>query len=149
MARGGGDVVAVARIIAAQRPIGALDDALGAFDDPVERRTQHFVERVIEGRRARGGGGRRAPFDLHRAAKAREAAVGAGHDFAAEHDFAAFVGAAARMLAGEAAARGERADQRHLAGFVFFEPDDAGQRLAGNARPGRRPATRQGLATAR
>ena len=37
MAGGGGDVVAVARIIAAQRPVGALDDPLGAFDDPVER----------------------------------------------------------------------------------------------------------------
>ena len=48
MPRGGCDVVAVARIIAAERPVGALDDALGAFDDPVERRAQHLVERVVE-----------------------------------------------------------------------------------------------------
>ena len=48
MPGGGGDVAAVARIIAAQRPIGALDDALGAFDDAVERRAQDFVERIVE-----------------------------------------------------------------------------------------------------
>ena len=45
---------------------------------------------------------------------------------------AAFIGAAARVLAGEAAASGERADQRHLAGFVLLEPNNARQRLPGN-----------------
>ena len=49
MPRRGGDVVAIACIIAAQRPVGALDDPLGAFDDPVERRAQHLVERIVEG----------------------------------------------------------------------------------------------------
>ena len=34
---GCGDVVAVARIVAAQRPVGALDDPLGAFDNSVKR----------------------------------------------------------------------------------------------------------------
>ena len=52
MAGRGGDVVAVACIIAAQRPVGALDDPLGAFDDTVERRAQHFVERMVESRDA-------------------------------------------------------------------------------------------------
>ena len=41
------------------------------------------------------------------------------------------VRAAAGALSGKAAATGERADQRHLAGLVFFQPEDAGQRLAG------------------
>ena len=54
VAGGGGDVVAVARIVAAQRPVGALDDPLGAFDDPVERRAQHLVERMVERRGPRG-----------------------------------------------------------------------------------------------
>ena len=87
--------------------------------------------------RAWRGRFRRRAFGLGGAAEAGEAAVGAGHDFAAEHDRAALVAAAARALAGEAAARGERADQRHLAGFVLLEPEHAGQRLARPLRRGR------------
>ena len=85
MAGGGGDVVAVARIVAAQRPVGALDDPLGAFDDAVERRAQHFVERMVE-RSGRADRPRAWPrrFGFGGAAEARETAVGGGHDFAAQ-----------------------------------------------------------------
>ena len=48
MPSGGCDVAAVARIIAPERPIGALDDAFGAFDDPIQRRAQHLVKRLVE-----------------------------------------------------------------------------------------------------
>ena len=46
--RGGGYVVAIARIIAAQRAVGALDDPLGTFDDSIDRRAKHLVQCVVE-----------------------------------------------------------------------------------------------------
>ena len=81
------DIVAVARIVAAQRPVGAGDDPLGAFDDAVDRGAQQLVQRMIEGRgsRARRMSGR-ILLAFGGAAEAREAAVGRSHDFALEHN---------------------------------------------------------------
>src|SRR5437016_1579044 len=98
MASGGGDVVAITRVIAAQRPIRALNDALGALNDPIERRPQHLIERMVEGGAARGLDRRRRSIGLHRTAESGEATVGAGYDFAVENHFAAIVGAAERVL---------------------------------------------------
>ena len=108
VAGGGRDVVAVARIIAAQRAVGALDDPLGAFDDPVERRAQHLVERMVErrrsgaARRSLGGVARCRPMP-RKPAKLPSAAVTTSP---LRIDRAALVGAAARALAGES--RGAR-----------------------------------------
>src|SRR5260221_9023439 len=130
MARSGGDVVAIAGIVAAQRPVGALDDPLRAFDDAVERRAQNLVERIVEGGAARRFGHGRS-VGLHRTAEAGEAPLGTGYDFAIQHNFAAVISAAARMLTSEAAARGKRAHQRHFPILVLLEPDNTRQRLAG------------------
>ena len=130
--RGGRDVVAIARIVAAQRPVGALDDPLGAFDDPVERRAQRFVERMVEAAVRAGRGRRRRRRSIsavpRKPAKLPSAPVTTSP---LRITTARFVGAAARALAGEAAARGERADQRHFAVFVLLEPEHARQRLPG------------------
>ena len=102
VARRCGDVVAIACIIAAQRPVGALDDPLGAFDDAVERRAQHFVQGMVErGDARRLSRRRRCAFELRGAAEAGEAPVGGGDDFAVQHQHPAVVRAAARALAGE------------------------------------------------
>ena len=108
VSRGGRDVGAVARIVAAQRPVGALDDPFGAFDDSVERRAQHFVERMVE-RRGRAdlghGVGRIASLSAvpRKPAKLPSAAVTTS-PFKTTR--AAVVGPAARALTGES--RGAR-----------------------------------------
>src|SRR5215212_848030 len=108
------DIAPVARIIAAQRPVSALDDPLRAFDDAVERRSQRFIQRIVEsGSTLRRGGSGGDLLSLCCTAKARENPVGAGHDLAAKHNAAPFVAPAARALAGEAAPRRESTDQRH------------------------------------
>ena len=150
MPGGGRDVVAVARIIAAQRPVGALDDALGALDDPVERRAQDFVERVVEIAGPRSPGlDRRRPEprrcrESRRSCRRRRSPL--RRSSTTERDF---VAAAAGALAGEAAPRRKRADQRHFAVVILLEPEDAGQRLARRLRRARFRAARQDRPTAR
>ena len=103
MARGGRDVVAVARIVAAQRAVRPLDDPLGAFDDPVERRAKDLVERMVELAAARRRHSRRrCSIDRCTALEAGEAAVRRRDDFAAKDERPLrFRGAAARALPGE------------------------------------------------
>ena len=55
MPAGGGDIAGIGGIVAAQRAFAAVDDPFGGSDDPVERRTQRFVERGIEDRSPRAG----------------------------------------------------------------------------------------------
>src|SRR4051812_35599006 len=93
------DVVAVACIIAAQRPVGARDDALGTVDDAVDRGSKQLVERLVESSRRRRGGRRGVLPGLGTAAKTGEAPVSGRHHLSAEENKAAFLRAAARSLA--------------------------------------------------
>ena len=95
VAGGSRNIVAIARIIAAKRAVRTLDDALGAFDDVVQRRPKHLVERMIEGCAARLLIGRRDAVRLHGAAKARKTPVSSRHDLAVQDDRTVLVGAAA------------------------------------------------------
>src|SRR4051794_28672610 len=70
---------------------------------------------------------------MHRTAEAGETAVGTGYNLTAQHHFAAVIGAAARVLASETAAGSKRADQRHFPVLLLFQPDNARQRLTGDA----------------
>src|SRR4051794_997495 len=98
MAGGGGDIVAIAGIVAAQRSIGALNDTLGAFNDAIEWRAKHFIEGVIEGHAARSCRHGHCAVGLHRAAETGEATFGASDNFTAEDHFPTVVCAAARVL---------------------------------------------------
>ena len=136
----GGDVVAVARIFAAQRPIGALDDPLGAFDDSVERRAQHFVERMVERRPRELAAGCSAPVRLRPSRGSRRSCRRRQSRPRRSGRRNGVVGAAARALAGKAAAGGERADQRHFASFILFEPKQRESAAGPAPRPSRRQA---------
>src|SRR6478672_13295240 len=101
MPRGSCNVVAIARIIAAERAVGALLDSLGAVDDSVERRAQHLVEGIVECGSGRGRLRTWPNFGLNRAPKSSETAVGASHDLAIEDYRLRVIGAAAGALAGK------------------------------------------------
>src|SRR5579864_4551488 len=99
------DVVAVACIVAAQRPVGTSDDALGAFDDSVNWRTEQFVESIVDpGRTSRHSSGRLL-LALAGPAETCEASVSRRHDLSIQDNSAALVRPAARALTGETASR--------------------------------------------
>src|SRR5690349_7895665 len=85
---------------------------------------------MIEGGGTLGQRRRLHAVGLNGAAETGKAAVGTGDHFPSQDHRTALVGPAAGMLAREASARSERADQRHLAGVVLLETNYARQRLA-------------------
>src|SRR2546430_1135939 len=72
-------------------------------------------------------------IEVRTESKWRAAAAMAEPPIAVASPWATGAGASARPAPGKAAGSRKRADQRHLAAIVFFEADDAGQRLAGDA----------------
>ena len=149
MAGRGGDVVAVARIIAAQRPVGALDDPLGAFDDAVERRAQHFVERMVEMRRPPSSP--RAwlvrSLESQRCRESRRNCPSAAVTTSPLRTSARLSSVRLRAFwPVKAAARRKRADQRHFAARHSRQPQRAGQRLPGRPPPRRRQDARRARA---
>ena len=131
MPPGSGDVAGIIGVIGPQRAVTSLDDMVGGRDDAGKRRTQRFVERILE-RRCRVGGRVRIPFlpaDMR--VEPGEAALFVEQRLGIDGQFgpaAAWLGA----LTVDPATSRERGEQWHRPVALLDQAEQAGQRSAGH-----------------